>query len=373
VDLATLDQNVDIIYGLDVFRSVTYSLEKSEAGETGLIVKAPARDWGPNYLQFGLELSSNYSGDSDYILGAAYTRNALNTLGGELRVIGTLGRKDELRIDFYQPVDSKANWFTGTDVFWLRENYRLWEADQNVANFEVSGWGGVLGLGRNFSTTDRLRLSYLVGRGSLDLVTGDPDYFELYEQDLKFGELELQYSHDTLDSIWFPTSGSLHRLEYLYAAEGLGADSDYQQILADGTMAFSMGANTGAMNYEFGYSVDDAASIERYFRLGGFGRLSGLAPDQLLGQHLALVTLAFYRQLNDWERLSVFAGATVEAGNVWDRADDIAIDDLRYSGSLFLGAETPLGPVYFSVGYSDSQDYSAYFYLGNPFRVGRFD
>ncbi|NNJ77695.1 MAG: BamA/TamA family outer membrane protein [Xanthomonadales bacterium] len=373
VDFATLDRNVDTIYGLDVFRSVTYSLEQNDEGETGLRVKAPAREWGPNYLQFGLELSSNFSGDSDFILGAAYTRNALNRLGGELRLIGKLGREDELSIDFYQPVDSKANWFTESEVYWSRENYRLWEGDRNVAGLEVSGLGGSVGFGRNFSTTDRLRLSYVFGRGNLELVTGDPEFADQYDQDLEVGELEFQYIHDSLDSIWFPTSGMQHRLHYLHATEGLGADSDYRQVLVNGTLAFSIGANTGALNYELGYSLDDAASIERWYRLGGFGRLSGLAPDQLLGQHVALGTLAFYRRLTDWERLSAFAGATIEAGNVWDDSDSIAVDDLRYSGSLFVGAQTPLGPVYVAVGYSDSHDFAAYFYLGNPFRVGRFD
>ena len=73
------------------------------------------------------------------------------------------------------------------------------------------------------------------------------------------------------------------------------------------------------------------------------------------------------------ELISTFAGATLEAGNVWDTKDDIGLDDLRYSGSLFVGADSPLGPVYFALGYSDSSDYSAYFYIGNPFRISRFD
>lgn len=373
IDLDTLDRKVDTIYGLDVFQSVTYNLERDESGQTGLQVKAPARAWGPNYLQFGLELSSNYSGDSEFILGAAYTRNAMNRLGGEMRVIGKLGREDEVSIDFYQPVDTQARWFTETEVYWSRENYDLWSEDRNVAGIEVSGYGASLGLGRNFSTTNRLSLNYVFGRGDLDLVTGAPDLADQFNYDIEVGELELRFLHDGLDSIYFPTSGSLHSMEYLYASEGLGSNRDYQQVLLNGTMAFSVGDNTGALNYELGYSVDDAASVERWFRLGGFGRLSGLAPDQLLGQHIALGTLAFYRKLAGWERYSAFAGATAEAGNVWSRRDDIGIDDLRYAGSLFLGAQTPIGPVYLAVGYSDSSDFGAYFYLGNPFRVGRFD
>jgi NTE family protein len=126
------------------------------------------------------------------------------------------------------------------------------------------------------------------------------------------------------------------------------------------------------LTYEFGYSFDDRAEVVDWYRLGGFGRLSGLAPDELLGRHVGLTTLSFYRRLYGIEMLSAYAGATLEAGNVWDFADDIGFDSLRYSGSLFIGAESPLGPAYLAAGYSDSGDVAIYFYLGNPFRVSRF-
>ena len=88
---------------------------------------------------------------------------------------------------------------------------------------------------------------------------------------------------------------------------------------------------------------------------------------------MALATLAYYYRLNDLDLLPAYAGITLEAGNVWDQSDDIGLDDLRYSGSLFLGVDSPLGPAYLALGYADSGDVAAYFYLGNPFRVGRLD
>ena len=47
-------------------------------------------------------------------------------------------------------------------------------------------------------------------------------------------------------------------------------------------------------------SFDDAAPIERWFRAGGFGRLSGLAPDQLSGRHIGLASLAALVLLIVW-------------------------------------------------------------------------
>ena len=371
LDLRALDRDVDRIYSLDVFKSVTYDLAENEEGESGVIIKAQSRDWGPNYLQFGLELSSDFSGNSDFKLGAAYTRNALNSLGGELRVVGTMGRDDEISFDFYQPIDTRARWFVETDAYWTRENFNYWVEDENLAEVEIAGWGTDLSIGRNFDTMNRLKLNYGFARGEANVITGNPDVLE--DVDIDIGELELQYIHDSLDSNWFPTRGMLHKLEYLYASDSLGASLDYRQVSATGGIAYSSGKNTALLNYEFGYSFDDVAPIERWYRLGGLGRLSGLAPNQLLGRHVSLATLAYYYRLNNLELVSTFAGFTLEAGNVWGSEDDVSFDDLSYSGSLFLGLESPLGPVYFAVGYNDSDNFAAYFYVGNPFRESRFD
>jgi NTE family protein len=126
------------------------------------------------------------------------------------------------------------------------------------------------------------------------------------------------------------------------------------------------------LNYEAGYSFDDASPVERWFRLGGFSRLSGLVPDQLSGRHLGLFSLAYYRSLGDIDLLPAYAGVTLEAGNVWNYAGDISFGDLRKSGSVFVGADTPLGPVYLAWGHSDNGDNTLYFYLGNPFGRKRF-
>ena len=366
LDLDALDRSVDRIYSLDVFESVTYDLVRNEADDQGILVSAKARKWGPNYLQFGLELSNDFSGNSDFKIGAGYTRNALNSLGGELRVIASLGREDQLRLDFYQPIDLGANWFVNPQIGWKRQNYGLWLEDVRLAEYEISGWAAEFGMGRNFQTTDQFRLDYLYGRARSQLITG----MTVPEADdrIDLGELVLRYRHDSLDSLHFPTTGMEHDLAYRFADEALGASLDFQQLSGSGTMSGSWGKNTAALNYSLGYSFDDAAPLERWFQLGGLGRLSGLAPNQLAGQHAALATLALYRRLNDIQFLPAYAGVTLEAGNVWNFRRDAGFDNLRYSGSLFIGAESPIGPLYFAIGHSDGGDTAVYFYVGNPFQ-----
>jgi len=371
IDLRALDQSVDRIYSLDVFESVTYDLVENEEGERGIVVRASPRDWGPNYLQFGLELSSDFSEYSEFKLGAAYTRNALNSLGGELRVIGSIGRQDEISFDFYQPVDLNAKWFVQPAAYWRRQNYNVWFEDVNIAEIQLKGWGARFGIGRNLSTTNRLRLDYEFASGDAKVITGDPGF--ILDDRLRLGELDLEFLHDGLDNIWFPASGTLHRLLYRYAADELGASIDFRQASADGVMAFSHGKNIFNINYELGYSFDDKAPFERWYRLGGLGRLSGLSPDQLSGRHIGFASLTYRRRINSFDLFKTYAGISLEAGNVWNFGNEMRFDDLRYSGSLFVGVDSPIGPVYFAVGHSDSGDNAVYFYVGDPFRATRFD
>ncbi len=370
LDLPALEQSIEQIYSLDVFESVTYDLVRNPAGQHGVRLNAAARDWGPNYLQFGLELSNDFSGNSDFKIGAGYTRNALNSLGGELRLIASMGREDELLFDFYQPVDLSARWFINPRASWRRENYGLWIGDARLAEFEISGWDVAFGVGRNFGTTQQLRLDYQFGRAQSELITGTP-LLDLGRIDV--GEFILGYRHDSLDSLYFPTAGMLHDLSYRFADDNAGAEFDYQQVQGSGTVAGSWGKNTAAFNYNLGYSIDDEAPLQSWYHLGGFGRLSGLVPDQLSGQHAALATLALYRRLNEVQFMPAYAGVTLEAGNVWNYRSDVGFDDLRYSASGFIGAESPIGPLYFAVGYSDSGDAAVYFYVGHPFRSNDFD
>ena len=370
LDMEALDHSVDRIYSLDVFQSVTYDLAQNADGQKGVQINANARSWGPNYLQFGIELSNDFSGNSEFKIGAGYTRNALNGLGGELRVIGSIGREDELRFDFYQPVDPEARWFVNPKLRWERRTFDLWIEDVRFAEFEITGWSSWLGAGRNLSSTDQVRLDYEFGRSRADLSTGLP---LPYDNDVDIGELVLGYKHDSLDSPYFPRSGQSHLLNYLYADDNLGASGDFQQVHATGQMALSRGRNTALLYYEVGYSLDDAAPLERWYQLGGFGRISGLVPNQLYGRHAALVSLALYRKLNEITFLPAYAGITLETGNAWEFSDSIGLDDLRYASSLFIGAETPLGPVYLAVGYNDLDQGAVYFYVGNPYHPKRID
>lgn len=80
--------------------------------------------------------------------------------------------------------------------------------------------------------------------------------------------------------------------------------------------------------------------------------------------------MIYYKQISG-DRIKtlgmpIYAGVSVECGNVWNRRDDI-FDDMLVSGAGFLGLDSPLGPLYLGCGYSEGGRDSVYLYLGATF------
>ena len=67
----------------------------------------------------------------------------------------------------------------------------------------------------------------------------------------------------------------------------------------------------------------------------------------------------------------IYVGLSAEAGNVWSDIDRVDLGDLKYGGSIFLGADTPIGPLYFGVGGSTGNVGAVYLQLSPAFRTDR--
>jgi NTE family protein len=93
-------------------------------------------------------------------------------------------------------------------------------------------------------------------------------------------------------------------------------------------------------------------------------RLSGLEENQLFGQHAGLLTIGYLRSLQPAGLLQPYVGATLEAGNVWQRRSDISLDNSIISGSVFFGMDTLFGPIYLAYGHSDTGESAIYIRLG---------
>jgi NTE family protein len=153
------------------------------------------------------------------------------------------------------------------------------------------------------------------------------------------------------------------------ANRGLGADTSYTKWDVDGSAAYSFGNHT----FNFGIKAGGrkgAEPLPRYdqFQWGGFLQQSGYATGQLVGEDLRFVRLMYYHRIM---RGTLFEGAyggfSLEAGKIGNPLVPGNPEGVLRSGSVFVAADTPVGPAYLGYGRSQAGNSSFYFYLGRAF------
>ena len=364
LDTRQLEQDIGSIYGLDLFESVRYRVQEEE-GRTGVVIEARERSWGPDYLQFGLALSNEFDGDSTYSIGIAYLQTGINPLAGELRFGAQFGSEPAVFADWYQPLDLTSNYFVEGKVVYERPVYFLYDAaGERLAEYRVSFARLELAVGREIEQHGEVRFGYRRGAGSVDREVGD---LTLPEGDFDSGSVYARLSVDRLDNVVFPERGYRGSLEYALFREELGNESGLDQLHFDVAYFKTLGKHTFGVGGKFNTTIDGTAAVQDRFRLGGFTNLSGYNQDALSGQHSGLLLGSYYRRFTELRFLPWYIGGTLEFGNVWEDSSDITWDSLITAGSVFVGADTPLGPLYLGYGHAEQGRQSGFLFFGKTF------
>ncbi len=363
MDLDVVEADIRRIYGMELFQNVVWELVE-ENGLTGLVLHAKERPWGPNYLQFGLDIEGNFEGDNQFNLSLGYLGTAMNKLGGEWRALLRLGEEPGILAEVYQPLDAHSRYFVNPSIEVERDNVNLFEDGDVLAAFRVKRSGIVLAAGREFGTWGEFRLGWRRFTGENEVRVGDP---ALPTTDFDTGQGFVRFSVDELDSLYFPRSGLFGNFEWRFSRESLGDGANYEQFLFNGFGARSWGRHTLIGGLRYLTTPEDDAPIESLFRAGGFLRLSGFQRNELSGQHYAQVVGVYQRRLFDFNLMPTYAGVSVEIGNVWQDQDDITFDDTITAGSIYVGFDTFVGPIYFAYGLAEGGNSSFYSFLGTIF------
>jgi NTE family protein len=208
------------------------------------------------------------------------------------------------------------------------------------------------------------RFGYLKGKTKSSLETGLP---QLPDQENDDGAYRVALRFDQLDSPFFPRHGGLLSAQYLYGREKLGSDDNYESVQTIIAKPFSYGRHTILLRGRWDTNFDSAGSLARGFFLGGLFNLSGLNKDQLYGNHLALAEMVYFAKimkLSKFLRSDLYAGASFEAGNAWLRSSDVNSNDTIYAGSIFVGLDSNIGPIYIGFGHAEGGKHAFYFSLG---------
>ena len=132
-------------------------------------------------------------------------------------------------------------------------------------------------------------------------------------------------------------------------------------MVFDQLYAHSWGRNTAILWTTAGTRLDDDVDVVRsYFSLGGFLNMSGVTPETLVGPHFAIARGIYYRQVGrggqGFLNVPVYRRCVDREGQRVERArTTFRSARARTNGSVFLGLDTLLGPVYFATGFDDER------------------
>ena len=353
------------IYGRGDFESIDYRIQP-EPGRRVLVIQPLEKEWGPDYLRFGLGIATDFQGQNIFNLLAQYRQTWLNRLGGEWLNEAQIGKQSFLSTEFVQPVESRGRYFVAPYARISQDFQPVFSGGNRVGEYETKESRLGLDGGVYMGTLGEARLGAVWRDVNATTTTGPQVLPEAKETTA--GLRALVYV-DQLDNAWFARQG--YRLTATaYAAEpSFGSAHEYRKLDGEAVAARSWGVHT--INFKLAGGSDLQSKMPPYenFRLGGPLRLSGYRIDEFSGDRYAFGRAMYYNRavrLPDILGSGVFAGASLEAGKMQARSAGQGSAGTVFSGSLFLAASTFAGPAYFGFGLGENGNYSVYLLLGAP-------
>ncbi|MBB3262084.1 NTE family protein [Paraburkholderia bannensis] len=378
-DAPSVDADLARLARTDDLESVSQTLT-GPPGERVLHVEANEKSWGPNFLLFGLGLSTNFDGDGAFSLQIGHRLPWITASGLSWRndiILGSrdLGWRTELRQPIFGQVylapyasirRNDANFYADNGV---RERPLATFVQQNLrvgldVGVPLGNWGEARAGVAQVRTSFQARSSVLALDGQGQAQTETPSLSPTTQTVASAG-----VRIDQLDDPVFPRHG--FHLEGR-AEMGLGgSDSGYNIAYARGLWAASHDIFSLNAAFEMGGAFGSSRDAPTYlFTLGGFQHLSAYAQDQFSGAYIAYARVSGLAQLSrdgSGPLRGIFTGVSLEGGNVWNTSKQFARGPWLSSASTFVGAVTAIGPVYFGVAMAPRGAHSVYFQLGNRF------
>lgn len=362
LDVEQIQAGIDALYGLELFSHISYEVVKEDS-KHGLHVLVIPKSYGPDYLQLGVKWQTSFNGEGNFNFSTSLLKTEMNGWNGEWRNALVIGEEPGALTEFFQPLGNSGRWFASARASVDQFNVnRFVPGSTNIEEqFRITQSAATLHGGREFGTWGRGGVIYTRGYGKREIRIGDPSTPDV---EFDIGELSMELQADRLDDLYYPSHGHFLSARYRINRTELGSSQDYEQALFEARLARSAGKNTFLFKVDYRTTTSGAAPPERRFRVGGLFNLSGFEFNQFSGQHLGLASAQYRRKFWDTKIAEVSIGTSLEFGNVWDNKSDISTSNAIFAGSVFLGADTGIGPMFLGYGHAEDGTSSFYLYVG---------
>ncbi|MBK9243294.1 MAG: patatin-like phospholipase family protein [Burkholderiales bacterium] len=354
------------IFGRRDFESISYRLVGGDTGPRAMVIEPQEKSWGPDYLRFGLGLATDFESDSQFNLLVQYRRSWLNRLGGEWLTEVQIGQDTHLYTEFYQPLHEAGVWFASPNLSIGQTTRGVFAGDDKIADYRVrTGQVGV-DVGATLGTWGVAQLGPVWSRIDARVDTGVPLLPQVEETT---AGMRAALFIDQTNHAFFPTRGFGAAASAYAALDSFGSAESYERLEGRFRAAASWGPHTFYASVAGGTDLDSDMPAYESFTLGGPLHLSGYRINQFAGRRYSFGRLMYYNQtlpLPDLLGSGVYLGGSAEVGRITDRVDTLPSPGTLWSGSIFLSADTFLGPLFLGFGKGSSDNWSLYLLLGVP-------
>jgi NTE family protein len=372
-DVNVLRRRVARHYGQGRLELLDYRLAPVDPAtaqpQSDLLFTARTNSWGPNYIRAGLRLQDDFEGNTSFDAALRLVLTDINRYGAEWIWEGQVGGNPRIGTELYLPFSLRRRWFLEPAALYEIRNVPQYEGDRQAGELRVRSlsYGG--SLGREIGNSGELRAGGERTLGESRVRLGEESQAP---QEFQFNELFARYSFDSLDSASFPRRGQSASLEWRSQVSDRELERVSDSVSLDWQGVHSWGSNSLMGWISAGSLLDAGFADERsYFPVGGFLSLSGLPRESLVGPHMGMARLVYFHRLTGRGEgllnVPIYAGASLEAGNVWERRSDISLRSTRKNASVFIGVDTPLGPALFATGFDSRGRNAFYLSLGRGF------
>jgi NTE family protein len=368
LDPDALDRQMQLLYGRGYLETLDYQLQQNSQGQYGLDFTALRNSWGPNYLRLGMQMQDDFSGNTSFNAAGRLDVTELNSLGAEWDSVVQLGTAPEISTEFYQPFSNAAQYFVDPHLDLEQHEVPQVEAGRQIGNFLVRSADSGLDFGRAFANWGEIRIGAQNSVGNERVALGD---FAAPESSFAFNEYFLRFGFDQLDSPAFPRSGQALTTQ-ISIQDNLNGQEGSDQFTLDWRAVHSWARNTAVLWLSGGSTIGGSqTNVRTYFPLGGFLNLSGVPAGTLAGPQYAIGRLMYLHQIGSGGEgildVPAYVGASLESGNVWQQRGQMSFTSLRTDFSIFVAADTYVGPVYLASGYDQRGSTTFYLYVGHSY------
>jgi NTE family protein len=383
LDPDALARRMTTLYGEGSLDTLDYQVIQ-ENNHYGLSLDARGNSIGPNYVRFGLSLQEDFQGNSTYDAAMRFVMSEITRSGGEFVWDLQIGQTSLIATEVFIPLSEFSGWFidphgriAAANIPWfgIQTNNSTKVDQTEIAQYRLHTYEYGVDFGKQFGNWGEIRAGIQREEGHSRLEIGDPRDPTLQNQpnqDFGVRDYFVRFSYDRLDDVNFPHSGQQAKLQWDANRNVTGVDQVTNQVTFSYVGALSFGRNTAVLSSNAGVTLEpNVTDVRLLYPLGGFLNLSGLRANSLMGPDFAIARALLYRQIGrggpGYFDVPTYIGVSFETGNVWQSRGAMSFGGARKDGSIFLGMDTFLGPVYLATGFDQHGDEAFYLFLGRTF------